>query len=152
VETRWKGHRREGWFVCEGKGGGRVRRGGPRHHGTWGRGEGEGEIPPFVLLLYQLFSNIYYLVQDTQNYTYQALCKTKSFLKDRKLRTQNNTSRKLEYIWIVETMVMALGETCWNKEEGYHLAVHFCTPDDALVVRNILSFYTNSSFSVCETT
>jgi hypothetical protein len=42
-------------------------------------------------------------------------------------------------------MVMALGETCWNNGGG------FCTPDDALVVRNILRFYTNY-FSVCETT
>jgi hypothetical protein len=25
--------------------------------------------------------------------------------------------------WIVEMMVMALGETCWNNEEGYHWVV-----------------------------
>jgi hypothetical protein len=34
-------------------------------------------------------------------------------------------------------MVMALGETCWNNK----LIVHFCTPDEALVVQNKLSFY-----------
>jgi hypothetical protein len=37
---------------------------------------------------------------------------------------------------------------CNNEMNNW---VHFCTPDDALVVRNILSFYTNS-LSVCETT
>jgi hypothetical protein len=63
---------------------------------------------------------------------------------------------------------MALGETCLNKEKGitrwfqklrknlYKNSIYFAllvhpTPDDVLVVRNILSFYTNS-FSVCETT
>jgi hypothetical protein len=30
--------------------------------------------------------------------------------------------------------------------------VHFCIPDDALVVQNILSFLYTNSFSVCETT
>jgi hypothetical protein len=37
-----------------------------------------------------------------------------------------------------------------EKRRGSHRG-DFCTPDDALVVQNILSFYTNS-FSVCETT
>jgi hypothetical protein len=30
-------------------------------------------------------------------------------------------------------------------------AVHFCNPDDALVVSNILSFLYTNSISVCET-
>jgi hypothetical protein len=48
-----------------------------------------------------------------------------------------------------------LGKNIKEKktEEGYHLVVSqtVVCPDDALVVRNILSFYTNS-FSVYETT
>jgi hypothetical protein len=40
---------------------------------------------------------------------------------------KQNKLHKTQYIlaykalnWIVEMMVMALGETCLNKEEGYH--------------------------------
>jgi hypothetical protein len=28
--------------------------------------------------------------------------------------------QKGKLIWIVEMMVMALGETCWNNKGGYH--------------------------------
>jgi hypothetical protein len=75
--------------------------------------------------------------------------------------------------------MMALGEKCWNNGGGYPLGgftnwdriykklnifrttstssglqkwtVHFCTPDVALVVRNMSSFFIYS-ISVCETT
>jgi hypothetical protein len=43
-------------------------------------------------------------------------------------------------------------EVCALFFMGVLSLVHFCTPaDNALVVRNILSFLYTNSFSVCET-
>jgi hypothetical protein len=40
----------------------------------------------------------------------------------------------------------------YDVENTHSVFVHLCTPDDVLVVRNILSFLYTNSISVCETT
>jgi hypothetical protein len=43
-------------------------------------------------------------------------------------------------------------EFLYNISKLEKTPVHFCTPDDELVVRNILRFLYSNSFSICETT